>query len=67
MLTLRPSWEWDIAAGAVILQEAGATVTDRSAAKLMFNNETPQTAGVLGAGPNLHRQISDALIYGAGV
>lgn len=63
MLTLRPSWEWDIAAGAVILSEAGATVTDRHGAALRFNNEIPQTAGVLGAQPALHRQIADRLVY----
>lgn len=63
MLTLRPSWEWDIAAGAVILSEAGAMVTDRNAAPLRFNNPVPQTDGVLGAGPRLHREIADLLVY----
>ncbi|MCK0150211.1 3'(2'),5'-bisphosphate nucleotidase CysQ [Marivita sp. S6314] len=63
MLTLRPSWEWDIAAGALILSEAGATVTDRDGLPLVFNNTLPQTAGVIGAAPGLHRQIADALVY----
>lgn len=65
MLTLRPSWEWDIAAGAVILSEAGATVTDRQGAALRFNNEIPQTDGVVGAQADLHRQIADRLVYTA--
>ena len=30
MLTLRRSWEWDIAAGDLILREAGAAVSDRT-------------------------------------
>ncbi len=63
MLTLRPSWEWDIAAGALILAEAGATVTDRHGADLRFNNPTPQTLGVVGAAPNLHSMISERLVY----
>jgi len=63
MLTLRPSWEWDIAAGALILSEAGATVTDRHGYPLRFNNRIPQTAGVLGAGAELHGQIAEQLVY----
>ena len=63
MLTLRPSWEWDIAAGALILAEAGAKVTDRHGKVLKFNSEIPQTAGVLGAERGLHQQIADGLIY----
>ena len=63
MLTLRPSWEWDIAAAASFLAEAGAVVTDRHGAPLRFNNKVPQTAGVLGAGQDLHAQISGQLAY----
>jgi myo-inositol-1(or 4)-monophosphatase len=54
MLTLRPAWEWDIAAGALIATEAGAKVTDRHGAALAFNSPARQTAGVLAAGPALH-------------
>lgn len=63
MLTFRPSWEWDIAAGALILSEAGATVTDRKGESLRFNNVVPQTAGVVGAGAGLHEQITERLAY----
>lgn len=62
MLTLRPSWEWDIAAGELILREAGATCTDRCGAALRFNNPRPQVDGVIAAGGALHRQIAAALI-----
>lgn len=54
MLTLRPSWEWDIAAGTLICQEAGARVTDRTGAALRFNNADPRTRGILAAAPGLH-------------
>ena len=60
MFTFRPSWEWDIAAGALILSEAGARVTDRRGAALKFNNKIPQTDGVLGANPVLHAAFLDA-------
>lgn len=61
MFTFRPSWEWDIAAGSLILSEAGARVTDRRGGRLRFNNAVPQTEGVLGANPNLHAAILDRL------
>lgn len=58
MMTFRPSWEWDIAAGALIAAEAGATVTDQQSRTLRFNNLHPQVPGVLAAGPELHGQIA---------
>ena len=61
MLTLRPSWEWDIAAGALILQEAGAHATDRTGGPLIFNNPHPQVNGVVAAGANMHRILRDQL------
>lgn len=61
MLTLRPSWEWDIAAGALILAEAGAICTDRTGAPLRFNNPTPKLNGVVAANTRLHPQIIAAL------
>ncbi|MEO1637971.1 MAG: 3'(2'),5'-bisphosphate nucleotidase CysQ [Pseudomonadota bacterium] len=57
MLTLRPSWEWDIAAGALIAAEAGAVVTDPSERRLRFNNPHPQVPGVLAAGTDLHQRL----------
>ena len=57
MLTLRDSWEWDIAAGALIAPEAGATVTDRRGAPLRFNNPHPVTPGVLAAAPGVHADL----------
>lgn len=61
MLTLRPSWEWDIAAGALILQEAGATGTDRTGGELLFNNSHPQVNGVVAAGKELHHALCSQL------
>lgn len=57
MLTFRPSWEWDIAAGSLICAEAGAVVTDRHGAPLRFNSPAAQTDGVVAVAPGLHPQI----------
>ena len=62
MLTLRNSWEWDIAAGDLLLREAGATITDKTGSQLLFNNATPQLNGVVAGGKFLHAKISEALI-----
>ncbi|WP_353474009.1 3'(2'),5'-bisphosphate nucleotidase CysQ [Salipiger sp. H15] len=61
MLTFRPTWEWDIAAGTLLLQEAGATVTDRLGRPLRFNARHPQHPGVVAANPALHADIMGRL------
>lgn len=62
MLTLRPCWEWDIAAGALICTEAGASVTDRHGATLRFGNVSQQVSGVCAATPALHKPLLDRLV-----
>ncbi|MFQ6547057.1 inositol monophosphatase family protein [Aestuariibius sp. 2305UL40-4] len=61
MMTLRPSWEWDIAGGSLIAAEAGAALTDRRGKTLVFNGVHPKTDGVLAAGPPLHQQLVSRL------
>ena len=61
MLTLRPAWEWDIAAGTLICAEAGACATDPARGRLSFNNPRPKLSGVLAAGPRLHAALADRL------
>ena len=61
MLTFRPAWEWDIAAGTLIAEEAGARVTDRHGQTLRFNSPARQTAGVIAGGPAIHAAISAEL------
>lgn len=63
MLTLRDSWEWDIAAGDLILREAGAVCSDKTGAPLRFNNARPMLNGVVSAGAPVHGQIIEALDY----
>lgn len=66
MLTLRPAWEWDIAAGSLIAAEAGAMVTDRHGRPLEFNARHPQSEGVVAASPALHAGLMALLAPGGG-
>lgn len=61
MLTLRPSWEWDIAAGALIIAEAGGTITNQRGAPLRFNNPDPRLDGIVAGGMSIHAALMDAL------
>ncbi|MDF0596064.1 3'(2'),5'-bisphosphate nucleotidase CysQ [Psychromarinibacter halotolerans] len=54
MITLRPTWDWDIAAGALIAAEAGALATDAKGAALRFNSKGAQSAGCVVAPGALH-------------
>jgi len=57
MLTLAPAWEWDIAAGALIAERAGARVSDGAGAALRFNVATPRLGGVIAAPPGVHAAL----------
>ena len=61
MLTLRDCWEWDIAAGELIVRNAGGLASDRAGLKMQFNNPHPKVPGCLAAGPALHPLILDEL------
>ena len=56
-MSLRPAWEWDIAAGALIAERAGARATDRMGGALRFNRSTPQANGLVCAADPLHSEI----------
>lgn len=54
MITLHPCWEWDIAAGELILREAGALCTDKTGATPIFNNAHPTINGLVAGGREIH-------------
>ncbi len=66
MITLRQAWEWDIAAGALIVAEAGGHVADRSGADLRFNNPHPQVNGVVAGTPTIAGALLDRLVWPLG-
>ncbi len=61
MLTLRPTWEWDIAAGDLIARRAGATVTDRLGGTIRYNAADPRAAGVIAAPEALWQSLRTGL------
>ena len=62
MMTLRPSWEWDIVAGALIVAEAGGKAVDQTGKPLVFNNPTTQVNGVLAGTTKVVDAVLDALV-----
>lgn len=61
MISLRDTWEWDVAAGALLAGEAGATVSDRFGAPVLFNNVHPALSGMLAGGKDVHREMAARL------
>lgn len=57
LLTVRPCWEWDVAAGSLIAAEAGLAVTDAAGDALRFNRPHPRTPGLLAAPPAMQTEI----------
>ena len=55
--------EWDVAASALILTEAGGTVTDRAGNPLVFNKPDPVFHGIAAATPALHGVVRERLDY----
>ncbi len=54
LAALRWGHEWDIAAAALIAQEAGAVVTDARGQTLRFNSTKGEMFGVLATAPGIH-------------
>jgi myo-inositol-1(or 4)-monophosphatase len=59
--TLRWGFEWDIAAAALIAEEAGATVSGALGQPLAFNTASGEAFGVLAATPGIHAAAVDRL------
>lgn len=57
MMTFRPTWEWDISAGALIVEEAGGYATNGRGGPLIFNGQTAQVDGVLAGAPRVHGAV----------
>ncbi len=52
-MALRPSWEWDVAAGDLIVHEAGGKVSDSQGQLPLYNQARPQLNGIVGGSPLL--------------
>lgn len=59
--TLKWGFEWDIAAAALIAEEAGATITGALGQPLTFNTYSGEAFGVLAATPGIHSAAVERL------
>ena len=56
-MALSRKWDWDVAAGALIAEEAGARVSDHKGRAFHFNRPDPWQASLVCAAPSLHPLI----------
>ncbi len=61
LFSFRDAWEWDVAAGDLIVREAGGVVTTRTGAAPVYNRPQPLLAGLVAAGPAVHDAITARL------
>ncbi|MEQ8434684.1 MAG: 3'(2'),5'-bisphosphate nucleotidase CysQ [Oceanicaulis sp.] len=64
VVAVRGKWDWDLAAGALIVTEAGGRITDRAGEPLIFNGDPPRQPAPLAAGPALHALLIERLNKG---
>src|SRR5207245_294428 len=55
--TLTPKHEWDVAAGAALVESAGGLVRTLENSPLRCNNKSPLISGLLACGPNLDAEL----------
>lgn len=60
-VALSPKHDWDLAAGDLIVHEAGGRVTDHAGAVLRYNGPKPIQRSLVAAGPALHAALLDKL------
>ena len=56
-VALSPKHDWDVAAGALIAEEAGARVSDHLGRPYVFNRPEPSQRALVCAAPALHPLI----------
>lgn len=56
-LALTPKWDWDVCAGALIVQEAGGRVSDHHGGPWRFNQPDPRQKSLVCAAPAVHPLI----------
>jgi len=55
--TLTPKHEWDVAAGAALVESAGGVVRTLDNSPLRCNSTSPLLSGLLACGPNLEQEL----------
>lgn len=57
MITLRPTWEWDVAGGDLICREAGCFLSDSKGQRPVYNQPAARLDGMLAASPDVHKGL----------
>jgi myo-inositol-1(or 4)-monophosphatase len=60
-LSRGPKSEWDVAAGALLVTEAGGAATNLRGELFRYNRADPSVHGVVAAAPGVHRELLDML------
>lgn len=61
MLALSTKHDWDLAAGDIIVREAGGRVSDAHGSELHYNGPVPHQRSVVAAGPALHARLLEKM------
>ena len=61
VISLEPKNEWDVAAGALLVEAAGGVVTDLGGRPMQFNQRDTLIDGVIAAGPTTHAAIRELM------
>lgn len=56
-IAISPKWDWDVCAGCLIAEEAGARVSDHRGRAWRFNRPDPRQTSLICAAPALHPLI----------
>lgn len=59
--TLEPENEWDVAAGTLLIEEAGGTICDGNGRGLTFNRPEPRYCGIIATSPHCPDAVSRRL------
>ena len=60
--TLEPENEWDVAAGALLVTEAGGTISDGRGYELTFNRREPRYSGIIATSPHCPEAVTRQLM-----
>ena len=60
-ISIGPKNDWDLAAGDLIVAEAGGLMTDLEGQACVYNRSQPWQQGMLAAGPARHAALIEAL------
>lgn len=61
VVAVRGKWDWDLAAGHLLIEEAGGVVTTNSGEALRYDRDPPRQPPPLAAGPALHALLLERL------